>query len=432
MGSLPATLGPYRVVRQLGEGGMGVVFEAVHENIHRRVAIKVLHAEFARNPDVATRFLNEARAVNIVEHPGLVQVSDYGQVSDGPAYIVMEYLKGETLARRLEISGGKLSTSDALQIAWQIADSLSAAHQKGIIHRDLKPQNIMLVPDSHMAIGERAKVLDFGLAKVTDPKGHRLIKTSSNAVMGTPLYMSPEQCAGAGKVDMQTDVYSLGCMLYEMLGGRPPFIAEGAGQVLGMHMFKEPTPLETLAPKLSSGLVELVHRLLSKDREARPTMKELAEQLEGLSAEMPAPARSRPDRSSREFPRRKPKQRLVVTALVLLGAALGVLGWHLNRSVEPRRVETVPKPTAALPAGSTDARPSPPVEEVPDLGPRADTPPALDKRAVLPKRPAALRPGKIAARRDEPVVSPRAPAPAPRSMPSPSPKSSNEPPPIED
>ena len=130
------TVGPYRVVRKLGEGGMGAVYEALHEAIERRVAIKVLHAQYARNTEFANRFFNEARAVNRVDHPGLVQISDYGQLPDSTAYIVMEYLKGETLGKRLQDLAGPMSVPDVLKLGLQIADSLSAAHAKGIVHRD--------------------------------------------------------------------------------------------------------------------------------------------------------------------------------------------------------------------------------------------------------------------------------------------------------
>lgn len=300
MGDPPPNIGPYRTVRKIGEGGMGAVFEALHETIQRRVAIKVLHPEYAGSPEMATRFINEARAVNIVEHPGLVQVSDYGQLPDGTAYIVMEYLKGETLAQRLEKSGGTLSLPDVVHLAWQLADSLAAAHDKGIIHRDLKPQNIMLVRDPHMPIGERAKILDFGIAKVGTDAGGAHIKTRTNAVMGTPLYMSPEQCAGAGKVDTRSDVYSLGCILYSLLVGRPPFIADGAGLIMSMHLFQEPEPLQRLVPKIPPRVSALVHRMLAKTREDRPEMHRIAEDMDAVLKTLPPIERRIPNDPPRD------------------------------------------------------------------------------------------------------------------------------------
>ena len=291
MGSLPATLGPYRVVRLLGEGGMGTVYEARQEAIGRRVAIKVLHAEFAHSNEFATRFFNEARAVNLVDHPGVVQVSDYGQLPDGTAYIVMEYLKGESLARRISRATIHLPYGEVLQIAWQIADTLAAAHSKGIVHRDLKPDNIMMVPDPHTLIGERAKVLDFGIAKLNEPQSDSALKTHTRAVMGTPRYMSPEQCLGASGVDAKSDVYALGCMMYELLSGQPPFVADGPGLVLSMHLTREPEPLRKLSPSVPVAVADLVHKLLRKDREQRPNMARTASEIEALFKQVPAPVK---------------------------------------------------------------------------------------------------------------------------------------------
>ena len=135
-------VGPYQIVRQLGAGGMGLVYEGVHESIARRVAIKILLAEFAKNPEITTRFFNEARAVNLIDHPSIVQVSDFGRLPDGTAYIVMELLKGESLAARLKQQGGRLPTDRAIQIVYQTADALAAAHARGIVHRDIKPSNV--------------------------------------------------------------------------------------------------------------------------------------------------------------------------------------------------------------------------------------------------------------------------------------------------
>src|SRR5262245_16503220 len=144
---LPTTIGQYRIVRKLGEGGMAAVYEGVHEAIERRVAIKVLHREYAQNPEITQRFFNEARAVNIVNHPGIVQISDFGQQPDGSAFIVMEFLAGETLSARLLRLQGRMAIPEVLRLLRQVAAALSAAHQKNIVHRDLKPDNLMIIPD---------------------------------------------------------------------------------------------------------------------------------------------------------------------------------------------------------------------------------------------------------------------------------------------
>jgi serine/threonine-protein kinase len=284
----PTKIGPYRIVGRIGGGGMGVVYEAIQQPIERRVAIKVLLAKYAHDRELLTRFFNEARAVNRIEHPSIVQVSEFGQRSDGTAYLVMEYLRGESLTSRLdrlEAAGQQMEVAQVLQLGAQLADALTAAHEKGIVHRDMKPGNVMLVRDSAVPGGERAKILDFGIAKLSDRRSR---STDRDLVIGTPPYMSPEQCRGAGGVDDKTDVYALGIMLYEMLCGRPPFSEESGegGELLAQHMFKEPPPLLALAPRVPVDVAELVHRLLIKDKARRPAMSETAGELARLLARL--------------------------------------------------------------------------------------------------------------------------------------------------
>ncbi len=263
---------------------MGAVLEAIQEPIERRVALKVLHRKYALEPQITARFFNEARAVNLIDHPGIVQVSDYGQIEDGTAYLVMEFLKGETLNRRIKRM--PLGIADILRIARQLAAALAAAHEKNVLHRDLKPDNIMLVPDPESDIPgrERIKLLDFGIAKVLpNADGDESPKTATDVVMGTPRYMAPEQCRGGGSViDGKADVYSLGVLLYELLAGQPPF-SGAAGEVLAMHIYEQPRPLRELAPQVSEDICNLVHRLLAKKKEDRPSMAEVQTVLEQLS-----------------------------------------------------------------------------------------------------------------------------------------------------
>jgi len=273
-------LGPYRIVRLLGEGGMGAVYEARQEPLDRKVALKTLHAEYAGKKEAVARFFNEAKAMSRLEHPSIVQVSDFGTSGEGTAYLVMEYLRGQSLGRRLReyaARGERLPLTTGLQIGFQIADVLAIAHSQGIVHRDIKPDNLMLVEDAVAPGGERVKVLDFGIAKLTHDADKGGVKTATQSVMGTPSYMSPEQCAGAGGVDAKTDVYALGCVLYEVFAGRPPFVAEGPGQLIGMHLFQTPPPLLSLAPKTPDAVADLVHRLLDKDKERRPAMTDAAD-----------------------------------------------------------------------------------------------------------------------------------------------------------
>ncbi|MBV8757551.1 MAG: serine/threonine protein kinase [Deltaproteobacteria bacterium] len=255
-----AQIGAYRVLQQIGEGGMGSVWLAEHAMLGRRAAIKVLHPSFSNQPDVVNRFFNEARAATAISDPGIVQIFDFGQQPDGSAYIVMELIEGETLDRRLQRLG-RLPVVEALRLMRQVASSLSAAHSRGIVHRDLKPENIFVVRDAEVAGGERAKIVDFGIAKLAN----NTTKTQTSAVMGTPTYMSPEQCRGAGQVDFRSDIYAMGCVLFTLLTGRPPFDAEGIGEIIAMHLREPPPAPSSRVPGISPQVDQLVLRCLAKD-----------------------------------------------------------------------------------------------------------------------------------------------------------------------
>ncbi len=273
-------IGNYRVVRQLGEGGMGVVYEAVRDDIGGRAAIKVLRPESALNPEAAARFFNEARAANLIDHPGIVKIFDYGQLPSGAPYLAMELLSGEALFQRMQRER-RFSEPDTIRLGRQVAAALAAAHAKEVIHRDLKPENIFIVPDGEAEGGERAKILDFGIAKLA--RGQTgLVRTHTNMVMGTPIYMSPEQCKGGKHVDGRADVYALGVILFEMVAGRTPFVAEEGGEYIGMHLFKAPPALSSLAPTVSPGLEKAVSLMLRKEPQARPSMAEIAATLKTL------------------------------------------------------------------------------------------------------------------------------------------------------
>lgn len=270
-------VGNYRVTRLIGRGGMGSVYEALHEQINRRAAIKLLHPETNANPELGKRFINEARAVNQITHPGIVQVFDFGTLPTGEPYIAMEYLEGETLGARIDRLG-RLPERDVARIGRQLASALSAAHEKQIIHRDLKPENIILVVDKEASGRERAKVLDFGIAKVSTPGGGK--GTRTHAILGTAPYMSPEQCRGSSQITERADVYALGIMLYEMLTGKPPFVAEEDVEVMTMHLKTPPPPIRKLIPSVSIEMEELIGQLLAKAPAERPTMAEVAERFD--------------------------------------------------------------------------------------------------------------------------------------------------------
>lgn len=267
-------VGPYRVLRLLGEGGMAQVYEAVNEKIGKRVALKVLKADLASHPEMLQRFLNEARGASLVSHAGLVNVFEFGEAPSGQVYIAMEYLEGESLDLHIARCG-KLSPDETQTLGRQLAAALATAHTRGVIHRDLKPSNIMLVPDPEMPGGHRSKILDFGIAKLQrSMQEESQMVTQAGTIMGTPAYMAPEQWDDLGNVDDQADVYSLGVILYECLCGEPPFSGSYL-QLMQAHAQKDASPLLERAPETPPTLRQLVHGMLAKQRGERPTMREV-------------------------------------------------------------------------------------------------------------------------------------------------------------
>ena len=283
--------GSYRIVSKLSEGGMGVVYRAEHQMIGRVVAVKVLLPELSHHREIVTRFFNEARAATAVRHPGIVEIFDFGYMPSGQAYLVMELLQGESIARRLR-RVGRMSEAEAASIIRSTSIALGAAHAHGIVHRDLKPDNLFLCPDPGVPGGERPKLLDFGIAKLTgpsSPQGASL--TQTGAVLGTPTYMSPEQCRGAGEVDQRADLYSLGCILFELITGRPPFTSQAPGELIANHLMEQPVSPRTLVPEVTPACEAIIMRLLAKRPEERfGTAEELAAALEPLSPMMPQPS----------------------------------------------------------------------------------------------------------------------------------------------
>jgi eukaryotic-like serine/threonine-protein kinase len=263
-------IGDYRIVGKLGQGGMGAVFEAVHQQTQQRVAIKMLLPVLSQQPEVVGRFFNEARAVGMIGHPSIIEVFDVGKLPDGAAYMVMEFLDGETLGAHLK-RRGPLGPA-ALPIVRDIAAALVQAHAKQIIHRDLKPENVMVMEAP--GGGLRVKVLDFGIAKIAQDAELAAgmgVRTKTGTVLGTPTYMSPEQCLGS-KVGAPTDVYALGAMMYQLIAGYPPFVGTGIGEVLAMHILDAPPPLSRWVPGIDPALEGLTLHMLDKKAENRPTM----------------------------------------------------------------------------------------------------------------------------------------------------------------
>ncbi len=259
--------GNYRAVSLLGEGGMGAVYLAEHPAIGRRVAVKVLHKNYIRDENLLTRFLNEARAANAIRHPNIIEILDSGTIADGTPFLVMELLEGESLGTRIRRVGA-LPIQTAVEFCYQTASALGAAHKKGIVHRDLKPDNLFVVPDPHDPERERIKVLDFGIAKLQQ-SANDSVKTRTGTLMGTPIYMSPEQCRGTKTVDHRSDIYSLGIIFFEMLCGQPPFVSEGFGELVNMHLNVAPQAPSSQNPDVSPTIDAIVLKMLSKNPDER-------------------------------------------------------------------------------------------------------------------------------------------------------------------
>ncbi|HKE14416.1 MAG TPA: serine/threonine-protein kinase [Kofleriaceae bacterium] len=306
MSRIGTSVGNYHLNDILGRGGMGTVYSGEHVYIGKRVAVKVLHPRFAKYEDAVKRFLREARAASSINHPNIVDVTDFGPTPDGGVYFVMEYLEGTSLEDLIE-KRGALALHRGLNVANQLALALAAAHDKGIIHRDLKPDNIMLIrkpgrrdlvrmlrpdprddlPTARFVIEKEqdydfVKILDFGIAKVLHREEMAPGQTLAGAVFGTPEYMSPEAARGE-EVDPRADIYSAGVILFDMLTGRPPFEASAAAEVLAMQINKAPPSPREIAPHLeiTEAAERLILKAMSKDADLRhQTMDEFRDELQ--------------------------------------------------------------------------------------------------------------------------------------------------------
>jgi len=259
----------YRILARIGEGGMGTVFRVEHTLMKKVLALKLLRAEFSDVPDATRRFEREAQSASRLSHPNIISVTDFGHDPNGGLFLVMEFVAGEPLSEVI-LQGGRMEAARACHLAGQILRALEHAHGQGVIHRDLKPANVMLVRDSDPEQPETVKILDFGIAKMTQAAGGDEPLTRGVMIFGTPAYMSPEQAAGL-EADTRADLYSCGIILYEMLTGRKPFESEDLVKLLGMQItappprFAEAVPDAHIAPALEA----VVMRVLDKDRDRR-------------------------------------------------------------------------------------------------------------------------------------------------------------------
>lgn len=272
-------IGPYRILEQLGQGGMATVYKAYHPALDRHVALKVLHPAFKEDPNFLGRFQREAKLVAKLEHPNIVPIYDFAE-HEGYPYLVMKFIEGETLKARL--TRGRLSTEEILKITHAVGAALSYAHHKGILHRDIKPSNVLLTPDGQIYLA------DFGLARLAAASDSTL---STDVLIGTPQYISPEQANGLKDLDARSDVYCFGVMLYEMVVGRVPFNADTPYAIVHDHIYK-PLPLpRKINPAISEAVEIVLLKALAKDRNDRyPDVAALVKAFEtALTAPQAAP-----------------------------------------------------------------------------------------------------------------------------------------------
>jgi serine/threonine-protein kinase len=285
----------YQVTGRLGEGGMGTVYAGVQPVIGKQVAIKVLLREFASNAEVVNRFIQEARAANQARSRYIVDIFSFGELNDGRHYFVMEQLDGKSLREVLN-EKKVLSFDDGNAILRGMAKGLHAAHEKGIIHRDIKPENIMVLEEEDGTL--TAKILDFGIAKLQGNMANPDFATKTGAAMGTPFYMSPEQCRGVD-VDHRTDIYAVGIIMFEMFAGELPFKANSYIELVNKHLFASPPELRTLNPEASAQLEAFTMRCIAKNPDERPQsmkhfLSELTELVPSLHRTHPSAVRLTP------------------------------------------------------------------------------------------------------------------------------------------
>jgi eukaryotic-like serine/threonine-protein kinase len=353
----------YEILRRIGEGGMGAVYEARHTVLGRAVAVKVLLEKFLEKTELVARLLQEARLASAIGHENIVDVTDFGTTADGRSFVVMEFLEGESLAQ-VVIRDAPLALDRCLRIARQVVSALVAAHDKGIVHRDVKPENVFLL---HRGEQDFVKVVDFGVSKAVrtrDDSADMLRLTRTGMVLGTPLYMSPEQARGGEDVDARADIWAVGVMLYECLTGEVPFRANNYLGVISQVLTQDVQPPSKLRPELGipPAVEAVVMRAMEKDRERRyQRMSDLERDLDRLLAGDPnvgisetveaLPAPSRP---------RTARWHLGIGAVVIVGVGLAMA---LARTEEERArtdEERAREAAAAAPYPATGRPPAHP------------------------------------------------------------------------
>ena len=316
-------LGRYEITRKIGQGGMGAVYEAINTRIGKRVAIKVLLDKYAERDQIVARLKQEARLASSIGHEHIIDITDIDKTDDGRTFVIMEFLDGQSLGQCLH-DIGQLSEERAVQIAYQVASALHAAHEKGIVHRDIKPENIFLLDRGG---NDFVKVVDFGISKEIRPDdpdsdaSPRL--TQTGMVLGTPLYMSPEQARGAENLDRRIDIYSLGVIMYEMVTGEVPYRGTNYLSIISRVLNDEPRPPRDLRPDLSPAFEDIILRALEKNADDRyQTCEELAGDL-ALLLEVRGTTTTR---RRITIPRRRRRRRQRRSGLQILGWVAGITG----------------------------------------------------------------------------------------------------------
>jgi serine/threonine-protein kinase len=443
--------GKYKLVRLLGKGGMGEVYEAQHSVIGRRFAIKFLHPHLAANSEVVARFQREAQAAGSLENENIAAVVDAGTADDGAPFLVMEYLDGEDLAHLL-VRGGPLPVPRAAYIIIQACRGLAAAHGRGIVHRDLKPENLFVCKRNDTS--DLIKVLDFGIAKLhAGSAGTGLTQTGTT--MGTPFYMSLEQARGAKEVGQRTDIYALGVILYEILSGAKPHPGESYNEILYHVLTQEPAPLDSIRPELPAGLSAVVQKAMAREAGERyASAADLTTALIPYAGRAVTPLRSQvgmavaigetmkspvslraipvptppsPPEPPSPVPARGRSRAVVWSSWAAGAVALVAVGLWLGLHYAPRRPAPLPTP-AQLPAPvppfggfGTDSPPhlpprashAPVAAPTPDPTPApAATPPLSPTIESPPERPPGRPPGQHLSKRATPTGAPTAAAKA--------------------